>query len=486
MLPTWSFIALVILGVIGFSMFASSRRGECKGGLFGTIARFVFGLVVAAFVVIMALRVTRSPHVEVAMEYDGAAQRSIDSVLAPRIQLDPDDPSSQDGQVLRVRVHRGAKPGRVEGVTIVDGVTVPAPPQPPALAAIAAAAEGASVPESLIVESGALVETEIVTRSTTSSGPPPEPDAPVSTESSADSPPAADAPADTDANDDSGADSGKDTNADDSSDDDAPAADVDVSATRDDEPDADASESDADSDFDADAPADQQANADTPHADEEAPQSTESPAPRAAEPTPLGAPAWVRQPSGWKNGVYRVVLESDPFLTERECQRQLDNLIAVEVAQFANDRDGRGWNYFDHQTDPSERGFYARRRLQDLDLTIGRVRSMAIKDSFVENYYSENAGRTMQRVFLLLEFDEAVQKDIDQRWKEYESRKKVRDAEEALVIVCVFGGVFLAGLGALYGLLRFDTATKGYYTKRLLIGAGAATIIIVALIALNS
>ncbi len=52
----------------------------------------------------------------------------------------------------------------------------------------------------------------------------------------------------------------------------------------------------------------------------------------------------------------------------------------------------------------------------------------------------------------------------------------------------LFGGLLAAAvlglLGAVYGLLKIDTWTKGYYTKRLFLGVPAVIMAIIGLIAL--
>jgi hypothetical protein len=46
------------------------------------------------------------------------------------------------------------------------------------------------------------------------------------------------------------------------------------------------------------------------------------------------------------------------------------------------------------------------------------------------------------------------------------------------VVVAKFAALVLAALASIYGLLQIDTLTRGYYSKRLLVGASAAIIAI--------
>lgn len=139
------------------------------------------------------------------------------------------------------------------------------------------------------------------------------------------------------------------------------------------------------------------------------------------------------------------------------------------------------------EMDEGNQTWFARSRLRDLDLSISDIQKTIVAKRHLENYELapveglDATDRTMKRKFLLLEFDKSTQVDIEERWKAAEHRAQARDAEEALFIVCGLGAIVLAVLGLIYALLRFDTATKGYYTKRLLIGVGAVTILFVLL-----
>jgi hypothetical protein len=196
-------------------------------------------------------------------------------------------------------------------------------------------------------------------------------------------------------------------------------------------------------------------------------------------------PDWTNGPSGFgEDGIYRRVVVSDRWSTENECDKQLREKLIVAVAQSVGELMDAEFPYY---MDEGNRTWAARSRLRDLDLSMSDIQKTMVAKRHLENYELapveglEAIDLTMKRKFLLLEFDKSTQVDIEERWKAAEHRAQARDAEEALFVVCGLGAIVLAVLGLIYGLLRFDTATKGYYTKRLLIGVGAVTILFVLL-----
>ena len=197
-------------------------------------------------------------------------------------------------------------------------------------------------------------------------------------------------------------------------------------------------------------------------------------------------PAWTNEPSGYgEDETYRRVVVSDPWKTEEECDQELREKLMVAVAQSIGELMDAEFQM--DEMDEGTRTWFARSRLRDLDLSMSDIQRTIVAKRHLENYELapveglDATDRTMKRKFLLLEFDRSTQVDIEHRWEAAEQRAEARQAEEALYAVCGVGSMVLAALGLFYGLLRFDTATKGYYTKRLLIGVGAMTILFVLL-----
>ena len=88
-------------------------------------------------------------------------------------------------------------------------------------------------------------------------------------------------------------------------------------------------------------------------------------------------------------------------------------------------------------------------------------------------------GRDMSRWYVLLEFNGAQRRELAQLWRRSQSEMIVGEVAGVAALVMVV----LAGA---YGVMKFDTVTKGYYTRRLLIGGALATIVVVIAVAVNS
>ena len=106
---------------------------------------------------------------------------------------------------------------------------------------------------------------------------------------------------------------------------------------------------------------------------------------------------------------------------------------------------------------------------------IDYIRREIAKDEYVETV--ERSFGPMKRLHTLVEFTPSVDRELRERWEAHER-------EERLMAVGGVGGLAVSAVGLAYGLLKIDTWTKGYYTKRLFLGVPAAIIGLIALAAL--
>lgn len=181
---------------------------------------------------------------------------------------------------------------------------------------------------------------------------------------------------------------------------------------------------------------------------------------------PDDVPDWVRQPPKSVQNVYRVVVESswhaDQATCEREVQQKADLVVQTYLRELAIE-ENRGPTY----VPPLDR----------LGITPRYIR---------ENIYSESESpylelrdfaldKDMKNLHLLLEFESADTQDLLARWRRYERQQRVGG------VAAMLGGVLATLAGAL-GLIKLDTYTKGYYTKRLFIGVPLAIIGIIMLL----
>jgi len=205
----------------------------------------------------------------------------------------------------------------------------------------------------------------------------------------------------------------------------------------------------------------------------------------AASPDPAkpngDVPAWVHTPPKRVGRVYRRTVVSDPFSTDRECQGQLDDRMMGITCQYIDDLLGTGRH--SDSGDPMPDAQRARRRLARMKITPAYLRRTVCTDEYheyVETPVNELAGADMgrmRRIHLLMEFGDDVRTDIKDRW---------REAELVGRLSAVGGGVaLLMGCVAIvFGYLKLDTATKGYYTRRLQLVAGLVTIALLGVLAM--
>ena len=93
--------------------------------------------------------------------------------------------------------------------------------------------------------------------------------------------------------------------------------------------------------------------------------------------------------------------------------------------------------------------------------------------------YIDNVTRSfgpMKKLYQQIEFTSAIDRQLQQFWDSYQRRERFAQFG-------VGAGSLLGFLGLVFAMLKVDTATKGYYTKRLFIGVPAAIIGVVTLLA---
>jgi hypothetical protein len=75
----------------------------------------------------------------------------------------------------------------------------------------------------------------------------------------------------------------------------------------------------------------------------------------------------------------------------------------------------------------------------------------------------------MKKLYTLIEFNPNIDRQLRQYWDSHQRK-------ERFAVVGAGASGILGLLGLCYGLLKVDTWTKGYYTKRLFLGVPAAII----------
>lgn len=203
----------------------------------------------------------------------------------------------------------------------------------------------------------------------------------------------------------------------------------------------------------------------------EAPQAAEAPAP-IEPPAPAlrdvssTRPVWVDERDSFKkvDGVFRRRVTGGPAGSIEECQQSLE--VAIQQAVDA---------YVDALLEPGASS--------KLEIAPEYIEQRILKDTYQEKHdlesldpklvASETAAGAMLSLHGLLEFDAGVERDIRDAWRDYQVRGRLWAAGIS------FAGV-LGVVGSMFGYLRLDTVTKGYYTGRLMLAAGAAILAVIA------
>ncbi len=177
-------------------------------------------------------------------------------------------------------------------------------------------------------------------------------------------------------------------------------------------------------------------------------------------------PTWVINPPKRIGQIYRESVASDPFVTEAECHRQLEQqqipeAVTRRMESLAASQVSR----------PVTIGSPL-----DYGMGIDYILREIARDEFVGTV--DSSVGEMKKVHVLLEFTPGVDQMLKETWLRHERHQRLASFSKIVAMS-------LMGLAAVYGLLRFDTWSKGYYSKQLLVG-GVLAIIAFAVVFLQS
>ncbi len=102
-----------------------------------------------------------------------------------------------------------------------------------------------------------------------------------------------------------------------------------------------------------------------------------------------------------------------------------------------------------------------------MGIGIDFIRREIARKEYVETV--ERSVGPMKQLYVQVEFSPSIDQELRQRWDELRRQNR-------FAIVGAGAGSVLGLLGLVFGLLKVDTWTKGYYTKRLFFGVPAAII----------
>lgn len=180
--------------------------------------------------------------------------------------------------------------------------------------------------------------------------------------------------------------------------------------------------------------------------------SAAAPAPPA---TPIQAhtagaapPHWMDEPMGKRDGVYRTIATAGPYATPQECNQRLNEAIDEAVRNYIE--------RFMSRRSPAQ---------GEIELPPAFIHERIARDEWLQQ--SQYAVGPMYNLHQLLIFDDGVNQEIDRRYRESQVAGRLASTGA--------GAALLLGLiGTMFGYLKLDTLTRGYYTGRLRVAATAA------------
>jgi hypothetical protein len=185
---------------------------------------------------------------------------------------------------------------------------------------------------------------------------------------------------------------------------------------------------------------------------------TDHPVSAAVPPTPIGGerPAWVDLPPEQRvgdDGVVRLVGTTQAlWSTPQESQVAADEVLQQLFSQYV-------------------RRVYGSKEVDKIRLPWQTSDGKVV--SWTEPQESTATGMTMYETHVMLTLDQHDRHVIEERLQSVEIRRRVRLAGSG-------AGLLIGLIATLWGYLKLDTASRGYYSGRLKLAAGAAAIALVS------
>jgi hypothetical protein len=202
---------------------------------------------------------------------------------------------------------------------------------------------------------------------------------------------------------------------------------------------------------------------------------------RIKPPTTGDRPSWVDAAPQQYGHTLSEVVEVGEYSTTAECIRESKERVMVAVWEHLQSIVG---NYQAIATatggpEPDDAYWFPHRREMAIaGLTRAGIGYDYIRREIITNEYVEQVERsvgTMNRMYTQLQFSPEVDQFLRRNWTRSEQSWRVQ-------AVSAVAFVSLSLVGLVWGLLKVDTITKGYYSKRLFLGVPALIVALVFLV----
>jgi hypothetical protein len=210
-------------------------------------------------------------------------------------------------------------------------------------------------------------------------------------------------------------------------------------------------------------------------------------------------PAWISEPPHKVGNSWREVVETEEYSSPEESARAADIYLLFRTYEHLSQLLGNprsevslpsltfytesgeiaadGVIIYRAQGNDGEWLDYRLKMMADMGVGVDFVRREMVPEKCEYYEVNQRSAGPMTKLYTMLEFRPSVDNELMRRWEE------LRRGERFAVVGAGAGSV-LGLIGVVFGLLRIDTWTKGYYTKRLFLGVPAAIIGVLALLGL--
>jgi hypothetical protein len=192
-------------------------------------------------------------------------------------------------------------------------------------------------------------------------------------------------------------------------------------------------------------------------------------------------PSWVAQAPKRVGNVRRDVIVTDEYASREECEWVADRLLQLKTYEHLQRLVGKPLDanrmhamrnealsveghtpWFIHELDKA-------------GITVDYIHQEIAREEYMEKV--ERSVGEMLKLYTQIEFTPGIDNDLRQHWQ-------MSQRQERFAFVGLGASSVLGLLGFAWGLLKIDTWTKGYYTKRLFIGVPLAIVGLFGLYAL--
>ncbi len=200
-------------------------------------------------------------------------------------------------------------------------------------------------------------------------------------------------------------------------------------------------------------------------------------------------PNWVHEQAGMYGQDWREIIATDEYATEEEARRAMDIYLLLKTAERVESLEGKSTIAAAHPSITFNSGgqiivdgqiifdpHYSNRwldgrinSLNDMGIGMNEIRRSVVRNQFMASRESARAFDTVYKQYTQAQFTP---------WFDDQLRKLSMAAQrrDRLAAVGIGAGSVLGVLGLIFGLLKIDTWTKGYYSKRLFLGVPATII----------